>query len=109
MSIKPSFARSDALRQIASPLAWSAYVAVPAAGWGWLDGVPIGPFEAAAIALVWWAWAAGRHLPGLRMLVVLAVAKVVLGGLFVDRGFAARYYANDTWAAPVERSIEFRE
>lgn len=43
------------------------------------------------------------------MLVVLAVAKVVLGGLFVDRGFTAQYYANDTWAAPVERSIEFRE
>ena len=39
---------------------------------------------------------------------MLVVAKVVLGGLFVDRGFAARYYANDAWAPPVERSIEFR-
>jgi len=44
----------------------------------------------------------------LRTLVVLVVAKVVLGSLFVDGGFAARYYANDTWAPPVERSIEFR-
>ena len=108
MSTDPSFARPNTLRQIASPLAWSAFVAVPAAGWGWLDGVPIGPLEAAAIALIWWTWAAGRHLPGLRILVVLAVAKVALGGLFVDEGIAARYYANDTWTPPIERSIEFR-
>jgi hypothetical protein len=86
---------------------WSAYIAVPAAGWGWLDGPPLGRLEAAALALVWWAWSTSRRLPGARVLAVLAVAKVALAGVFVDRGFTARYYSNDTWSAPVERSVEF--
>jgi hypothetical protein len=42
------------------------------------------------------------------VLAALIVAKVALAGVFVDRGFAARYYANDAWAAPVEHSVEFR-
>lgn len=70
--------------------------------------MPFGWLEAAALALVWWTWAAGRRLPGTRVLVVLALAKLALGGVFVDRGFAARYYANDAWTPPAERSIEFR-
>ena len=96
-----------ALRSLASPLAWTLYIALPVAGWGWLDGLPIGWLEAGAIALVWWAWAGSRQLPGMRVLAGLAIAKVALGALLVGGGFSARYYANDAWAPPVERSVEY--
>ena len=93
---------------VTAPLAWSAYIAIPASGWGWLNGLPLGLAEASALALVWWAWAAGRQLPGVRILAALIVVKLALAGVFVDRGFAARYYANDAWAAPIEQSILYR-
>ncbi len=98
----------DALRPLASPLAWTLFIAFPVAGWGWLDGLPIGWLEAGAIALVWWVWAAGRRIPGAGALVALTVAKLVVGAVIVPGGFTARYYANDTWLPPVERSLEFR-
>jgi hypothetical protein len=96
------------VRVLAAPLAWTAYIVVPAAGWGWLDGVPLGWIEAAGLALVWWTWAGARRLPATSLLVALAVAKLALGGVFLERGFAARYYANDSWTAPAEPSIAFR-
>lgn len=103
------FVRTDILRSIAAPILWSAYVAIPVDGWGWLDGVPLDRVEAGALALVWWSWAVSRRLPGALVLVALVIAKVALAGIFVERGFVARYYANDGWAAPVERSTEFRD
>src|SRR5687767_8127894 len=90
------------------PIIWTAYIAIPVSGWGWLDGVPLRPLEAAAVAFIWWVWAARRTLPGTRTLAVLAVMKILLGAVLVDRGFDARYYANDSWAAPMERSTEYR-
>ena len=94
--------------QAVAPLAWSAYFAIPVAGWSWLDGLPLGLLEAGAIALVWWTWAGTRALPGARTLAALTVAKFALSALLVTPGFAARYYANDTWTPPVEQSIELR-
>ena len=94
--------------QALAPLVWTAFFAVPVAGWSWLDGLPLGPLEAGAIALVWWVWASTRALPGVRTLTALTVAKFALGALLVTPGFSARYYANDTWTPPVEHSIEFR-
>lgn len=91
-----------------SPLAWSLYFAIPVRGWGLANGLPLGPLEAGAIAFVWWVWEQGRHVPGRRTLIALVLAKVVLGALIVEGGFAARYYANDTWSAPLEQSVEFR-
>lgn len=93
--------------RLAAPIVWSAFIVGPAAGWGWLDGVPLTWVEAVALALVWWTWAATHQLPGIRVLAILLVAKIVLGGAFVERGFTARYYANDSWTPPFERSIDF--
>lgn len=95
-------------RSLLSPLAWTAYVTIPVAGWGWFNGIPLGLIEASAIALVWWVWAAKRELPGTITLTVLVITKLLLGVVLVERGFVARYYANDSFAPPVERSIEFR-
>ena len=107
--MRSALARINILRPFLTPFLWSAYIVIPAAGWGWLNGPPLGHWEAAALALVWWAWAVERHLPGRRILTILVVAKLALGGVFVDRGLAAQYYANDTWTPPVERSAELRE
>ncbi len=73
-----------------------------------LNGAPLDLREAGTIALVWWCWASTRSLPGARVLAVLAIVKLALGGVLVDRGFNARYYANDHWAPPIEQSVEFR-
>lgn len=108
MSLRSPSIRAGAFRTLAAPVLWSAYIAIPAAGWGWLDGIPLRWHEAAALILVWWTWASARRLPGTRIFVALAVAKLVLGGVFVEHGFAARYYANDSLTAPAERSVEFR-
>lgn len=91
-----------------SPIAWTVYIALPTAGWGWLNGLPLGVIEAGAIALVWWAWALTRQLPGARILTALIAAKLLLGALLLDGGFVARYYSNERWEPPVEHSIEFQ-
>ena len=107
MPTTPAPGLAATLRQAAAPIAWSTFIAIPASGWGRLDGMPLGPFEAAAIALVWWIWAAGKALPGTPILVALVVAKVAVGALFLDRGFEARYYANESWTAPFESSTAY--
>lgn len=94
--------------RLAAPIIWSAFILWPAAGWGWLDGVPLIWIEAAALAAIWWAWAGAGALPSAAAAVVLLVAKIVLGAAFVERGFSARYYANDAWTAPFERSLDDR-
>ncbi len=94
--------------RLRAPIAWSAFILWPAAGWGWIDGIPLTWTGTLALAFVWWAWAAGRDLSGTRALIVLTIAKIALGPVFVDRGFAARYYANDSWTAPFERSLDAR-
>jgi len=75
----PTAIKSRGFRAVA-PLVWSAYFAISVAGWSWLDGLPVGPLEAAAIAMVWWTWAGTRALPGVRTLVALTVAKIALRG-----------------------------
>lgn len=96
------------LRRLGSPVAWTAYAALPVTGWGLLDGLPLGPLEAGVVGGVWWLWASRGSLPWAPLLVVLTAAKLLLGGsALVDRGFLARYYANPDWSRPHERSVEF--
>jgi hypothetical protein len=108
LSISSASHQPRTLRALAAPVAWSVYILAPASGWGWLDGIPLEWHEAGALTLVWWTWAGARRLPATRICIALAVAKLALGGVFVERGLAARYYANDSWTAPAERSIDFR-
>lgn len=97
-----------ALRWLSAPCAWTAFIAVPVAGWTWLDGLPLGPFEVLCVALIWWVWAIDRSALGWRVLLALTAAKVLAGMLLVTPGLSARYYANAEWAAPVERSVDLR-
>lgn len=106
--IKPPPDLTHACRLLVSPVAWTLYLLIPAAGWGWFDGLPLQPIEAGAIALVWWVWAFAKRLPAARLLIALTIIKLLLGSLLVERGFAARYYANDAWIPPIEQSVEFQ-
>ena len=97
------------VRRLAAPLAWTGYIGVRVPGWGLFDGLPLGPLEATAIALAWWAWGCRRGLPGAAVVTALFLVKLSLGGtLLVDRGFAARYYANGSWTSPSEPSFTQR-
>lgn len=92
-----------------APWLWIAYIIVPVAGWGLIDGRPLGLLETSAIAMVVWLWGS-KSPPGLAPLIGAAlIAKLVLGAfLLLPRGFEARYYANETFSPPIERSIEGR-
>lgn len=91
-----------------APLAWTTYLLIPVAGWGLFEGCPLDPLGAAALCAVWWIWGTRETLGWGRLLVALTVVKLLLGGpLLVEHGFLARYFANPSWTAPLERSLEF--
>jgi hypothetical protein len=94
-------------RTLASLCVWLAYLVIPVEGWGLFHGRPLGLLGAAALAAAWWV-AFARGSPKATAIVAMAlVLKVLIGGaLIVPRGFAAQYFANATFAGPVERSAE---
>jgi hypothetical protein len=87
---------------------WTAYVVVPAGGWGLLHGRPIGPLGLAVLIAIWWSHAFTRRIPLTRLAIALLGAKLAIGlWVPIDHGFVARYYANDGWRPPEERSLDF--
>ncbi|MBI4594063.1 MAG: glycosyltransferase family 39 protein [Candidatus Rokubacteria bacterium] len=89
-------------------LAWTAYAFVPVTGWGWLPGRPLGPTGTLVVLAVAWVWIFHRRIPFPRLVVAALVVKTVAGGgLPLEHGFAASYFANDGWRPPHERSIDF--
>ncbi len=92
-----------------TPLLWTAYVVLPAAGWGLFHGIPVGVFGAAVLFAVWWTWSFRGPLLGRSLLAGLLILKLLAGSaLLLERGLAADYYANEGWAPPQEHSTEFR-
>jgi len=90
-----------------APLLWLLYVVMPIEGWGLLNGRPLGAIEALALLSLVWLWWIRRSVPFTVLAVVALIAKVAIGGwLIAPRGFEARYYANPTFTAPVERGVE---
>lgn len=85
---------------------WTAYVLLPAAGWGWFHGVPMGVFGAVTLFLVWWTWSFDGPLPGRWLLAALLVAKLALSFLMIERGLEADYFANPTWTPPSEHHTD---
>lgn len=96
-------------RTLLAPLAWSAYLLIPVAGWGLFEGFPLDPFSVAALCAVWWIWRTNETVLGRATpIIALTLVKLLLGGpVLVERGFLARYFANSSWTAPHERSLEF--
>jgi hypothetical protein len=90
-----------------TPLLWTAYIMLPAAGWGVFHGAPVGAAGLAALGAIWWMWAFGRPLPG-RTMWILVLVKLVAGPfLLVDRGMRADYFADARWTPPAEQSIDY--
>jgi hypothetical protein len=93
---------------LAGPLLWTAYTLVPIAGWGVLDGAPLGPIEAVTLFAIWWTWASSRKLPAGVLLASCLLIKIAAAAVLVPQGFAASYYANGDFTPPVERSLDHR-
>ena len=90
----------------ASLYVWIAYLIVPAEGWGFFHGRPLGLLSIAALAAASWV-AFTRGTSPWRLVAITLVLKAGIGTTaIVPRGFAARYYANANFAGPAERSIE---
>jgi 4-amino-4-deoxy-L-arabinose transferase-like glycosyltransferase len=90
-----------------APFVWLAYLVIPIEGWGLFSGRPLGGAGAVALAIVCWLWWVRRSLPVPLLAVAALVAKIALGAaLLAPRGFDARYYANASFAEPLERSTE---
>jgi hypothetical protein len=91
-----------------------AYVFVPGAPHVPVSGIPIGQSGIAALVLLiggWW-WAR-RHLDTVATAAVVALTllvgvKIAIGWWAPQPGWRAQYYANESFAPPLERSIDFR-
>lgn len=88
-----------------SPLLWTAFVLLPIDGWGFLDGVPLGTLDAVILFGIWWA---RRRLASNWIVVAALVLKMAAAPLLLPRGFSASYFANESFALPLERSVEYR-
>lgn len=94
------------LRRLA-PWLWLAYVIVPARGWGFLGGRPLGLAATIVAAAVCWVWWTRGSLPHGRLIAIAVIAKIAIGiAPPAPRGFDARYYANADFAGVPEASTE---
>ena len=91
-------------------LTWLAYILLPNDAGGLIQGIPLGPFEAAALLMLAWLWLAGRRPP------FALIAGVVLGATYAagaaipgEGGFRARYFTNAAATGAPERSTEFAD
>lgn len=91
------------------PLLWTAYTLVPIAGWGLLDGVPLGAVEAVVLFAIWWTWASARTVKAGWLFAACLVLKVVASAVLLPHGFSASYFANSDFTPPIERSTSHRD
>jgi hypothetical protein len=91
---------------------WTAYVLLAVDGWGVLSGIPLRVLDAGVIVLIWLVAAQLRSHARSTMAVWLACGalalKIAVAPLFLDRGFSASYFANQHFAPPIEKSVEYR-
>lgn len=99
--------RSHIIAPVPGVLWWTVYLVVPVAGWGFFDGLPLAPLEAAALAGVWWL-GAFKLLTGTRVAAVAVAIKLAALFLLVPHGFAATYFANAGFEPPHARALHFR-
>ena len=89
-------------------LVWAAYVLVPNDAGGLVDGLAMGPIEAAALIAI--AWLA-LHRDRLRFAGVAAAVTIVTSAAGIaipgSPGLRARYFANAEGTGAAERSAEF--
>jgi hypothetical protein len=78
------------LRRLA-PWLWLAFIIVPAAGWGFLGGRPLGLMATIVAASVCWIWWTRGSLPHGRLIAIALIAKVAIRIVpLAPRGIDAR-------------------
>jgi hypothetical protein len=89
-------------------LIWIAYFIVPNQAGGLVQGIPLGPIDAAAVLSIAWLAIAGTRLPGAAVVALLLISTFA-AGLAVpgEGGFRARYFARAGASGAHERSIEY--
>lgn len=89
-------------------LVWAAYFLIPNDAGGLVDGLAIGPIEAAALLAIGWLAVFGGRLRFAAVAAVLALVSTVAGATIPGSpGFRARYFANADGTGAPERSAEF--
>lgn len=105
-------------RRLVPLLIWAAYFLIPTDAGGVIDGLPIGPIEAAALLAIGWLAIYGRLRFGAAATTLMGYATVVAAAMTVitvgagiaipgSPGMRARYFANAEGNGPPERSAEF--
>ena len=91
-----------------SLLIWLAYFLLPNDAGGLVQGLPLGPIDAAGVLMLAWLWLVG-HRPPFALIagVVLAATHVSGAAIPGEGGFRARYFTNAAATGAPERSIEF--
>lgn len=109
MTVAPGPRARERVRRYASVVAWVAFFVVPRSSSGLVDGLPLGPIEAAALLAVGWVFFAGTRLSGARLVVAaLGVSLLVSVAVPDRRGLTAKYYASTDTTRAFERSTEYR-
>ena len=89
-------------------LVWAAYFLIPNDAGGLVDGIAVGPIEAAALlAIGWLALYEGRLRFAALAASVAIVSSVAAALIPGSPGFRARYFANAEGTGAPERSAEF--
>jgi len=96
------------VRRYASALIWIAYVVVPVRAGGLIHGVPLGAWDAAALIAIVWLTARGQPSAAGRSSEPLSSRDPAAALIPAERGFRARYFANDAAQPPFERSPSIR-
>ncbi len=92
-----------------SALIWIAFFSFARPSNGIVDGVPIGPIEAGALAAIAWLAVRGARLPGAAAVAAALLLSLALAWMTPnDGGFTARYFAGLDTSVPFERSTEFK-
>jgi hypothetical protein len=92
-----------------SALVWIAFIVIPRPSSGLVNGVPIGPVEAAALVAIGWLFVRRAHLSGAAAAGSALALSMALAWIVPDSGgFTARYFAGTDTSQAFERSTEFK-
>jgi hypothetical protein len=101
---------ADRRQRAIALLIWAAYFVVPNDAGGLVHGVPLGPFESAALLAIGWLAIFGGRIRFAPIAAVMMIATTVAAAAIPGSpGFRARYFATVDGAGSPERSSGFTD
>jgi hypothetical protein len=101
---------ADRRRRVMALVIWAAYFIVPNDAGGLVQGLPLGPFESAALLALGWLAIFGGRVPFASIAAVLMIVTTVAGAAIPGSpGFRARYFATIDGTGAPERSSGFSD